>query len=254
MNKNQLAFEKLIGTGVEFGALHNPVEINKDKATVLYADKLIKAEAIAAFPELEDVAQQIVETDLTVDLDKNTLGFIHEKELDFVIANHVIEHLVNPIRFLKNINDNLKVGGGLFLTVPNKDHTHDKNRALTRYRTLVAKFYLRTKNLSNERITDYLKYKLPVANIHPKTREYFLNNGLPLSYYDGNKIPRNPIKKAKLFEYHRSRSIHVHVWNRETFDFFLRRTIDLFNFDLEIESALPAESSAGEMIYFLRKH
>ncbi len=253
MNKNELALKKLKGRGVEFGALHNPVQIDTKKASVVYADKLNKQDAIAAFPEIEDVANDIVETDLIVDLDRDSLAFIREKDVDFVIANHVIEHLVNPISFLKRISDNLKPGGALFLTVPNKDHTHDKNRKLTRYRSLISKYYLRTKRLSNERIRDYLKFKSPVTEIHPRTVEYFENNGLPLSYYDGNKIPLNPIARSKLYDYHRQRSIHVHVWNRETFDFFLRRTIDLFKLKFEIEEALPSDVSPGEMIYLLRK-
>jgi len=254
MTKDELALTHLSGKGVEFGALHNPVKVDPQKATVIYADKLKRAEAIAAFPEIEDVAPHIVETDITVDLDRDSLSFIHEQQLDFVVANHVIEHLVNPIRFLKLLSDNLKTDGLVFLTVPNMRFTHDRNRKLTRYKTLLIKYYLGVKRLSNERIRDYLKYKLPVDDIHPRTVEFFENNNLPLSYYDGNKIPMNPFSRHRLYGYHRSRSIHVHVWDRNSFDFFLRRTIDLLKLDFSIDYYAPAEVSEGEMIYLLRKN
>ncbi len=253
MTKDELAFTRLSGRGVEFGALHNPVKLDPSKTTVIYADKLKRAEAIAAFPEIEDVAEGIVESDIRVDLDRDSLEFIGEQQLDFVVANHVIEHLVNPIRFLKLLSNNLKSGGLVFLTVPNMRFTHDQNRKLTRYRTLVAKYYLGTKHLSNERIRDYLKYKLPVTNIHPRTVEFFEQNNLPLSYYDGNQIPLNPFSRHRLFGYHRSRSIHVHVWDRETFNFFLNRTIDLFKLQFSVDYYAPAEVSEGEMIYLLKR-
>lgn len=252
MNKQEL-INKLVGKGVELGALHNPVEINSEHATVIYADKLKRMDAIKAFPELEDVANKIVETDIIVDLDRDSLSFIKGKHLDFVIANHVIEHLVNPIRFLKVINDNLKEGGLLLLTVPNKDYTLDVNRQLTRFRHLVIEYLLMTKHLSNKHITDYLKNKLPVENVHPRIKEFFEQNGLPLSYYDGNKIPLNPISRNKLYQYHRDRSIHVHVWNRHSFDVFLNKTIKLFKLNLQVENYLPSEISQGEMIYLLKK-
>jgi SAM-dependent methyltransferase len=192
-----------------------------------------------------------VESDLLIDIDSDDLSFIKSKKLDFVIANHVIEHVVNPIRFLKKISDNLDKGGLIFLTVPNMEYTHDINRAFTRYSHLRAEFYLNTKRLSNRHIKDYLKNKLPVENIHPRTKEYFLNNNLPLSYYDGNTLPLNPFTRMRLYSYHRNRSIHVHVWSRASFDFFLRRSIDLFKLNFTIKHSLPTESSPGEMIYLL---
>lgn len=253
MNKNELAMNYLKGNGVELGALHNPMVTNKELSNVVYADKLPREEAIIAFPELESVENDIVETDLIVDLDQDSLTFLAEREFDFVIANHVIEHLVNPIIFLEKLNANMKAGALLFLTVPNKDYTHDVNRKLTRYSHLRIERFLKTKRLSNSHVRDYLKNKLPVENVHPQTVKYFEKHGLPLSYYNGNKIPLNPLKRRKLFGYQRSRSIHVHVWNRETFDFFLRRSIDLYSLKFSIVEYLPAESSPGEMIYLLKK-
>jgi SAM-dependent methyltransferase len=240
------------GNGLEFGALHNPVKINND-SKIIYADRLSRADAIKNFPELESHGNNIVESDVLIDLDKNDLSIIKERNIDFIIANHVIEHVVNPIMFLKNMTRNLSKGGRMLLTVPNKDFTHDKNRELTRFRSLFIKFLLRTSDLSDERIEDYLTNKLPVENVPEGTKKFFEENGLPLSYYENNAIPKNENLREKLFEYHRSRSIHVHVWNRESFDFFLRKTIKLLKLNINIEHYLPSEYSHGEMIYILKK-
>ncbi len=249
--KNRLAIQYLTGKGLELGALHNPIKYDPQKATVMYADKLNKLTAIECFPELEELADSIVETDVIFDLDRDDYQIF--REYDFIIANHVIEHVVNPIRFIKETCINLKKDALLLLTVPDKEYTHDKNRKLTRYRHVLMEYYLNVKHLSNRHIKDYLKNKLPVENVHPKTKEHFLKNKLPLSYYNGNKLPLNPLSRIRLYNYHRSRSIHVHVWNRESFDFFIHRTISLLDLQLEIVENPPPEESPGEIIYLLRK-
>lgn len=250
---DEILAAKFAGTGLEFGALHNPIKINNNRNNIIYADRLSRHDAIKNFPELETLSEEIVEPDVLVDLDQSNLSFIKEKKIDFIIANHVIEHLVNPIRFLKNMSLNLPSGGRILLTVPNKDFTHDVNRDLTRFRSLLIKYFLSTKRLSDERITDYLKNKSLVNEVPAGTKTFFEENGLPLSYYENNEIPEDKGLRQKLFDYHRSRSIHVHVWNRESFDFFLRKTIRIFKLKFDIEHYLSSEYSHGEMIYVLKK-
>jgi len=58
-------------------------------------------------------------------------GIPGDARFDFVIANHVIEHLEDPIRFLKRLADVLNVGGHAMLTAPNKKFTFDFRRQLT---------------------------------------------------------------------------------------------------------------------------
>ncbi|MEO0369575.1 MAG: hypothetical protein AAF197_12470, partial [Pseudomonadota bacterium] len=80
----------------------------------------------------------------------------------------------------------------------------------------------------------------------------FEANGLPLSYYEGNQIPWNPILKNRLYEYHRMRSIHVHVWNHDSFNHFLRMSNSHFKLGFDISDRSSAESP-GEAIYVLQK-
>ena len=248
--KEKIVYDELQGTGIEFGALHNPVPFNTTTSKVLYADRLSRNQAISAFPELQDVADQIVESDIIFNLDKDSMAGLKKYKPDFIVANHVIEHLVNPIRFLKETSALLPKDGKMLLTVPDKNYTHDINRKLTRYRHLAVEYLLGTRKLSNRHIRDYLKNKLPVESIHPRTVEYFEKHNLPLSYYSGNKLPLNPFSRHRLYHYHRLRSIHVHVWSHDSFSHFLRLANKNFKLGFEL---LNRSDAPGEAVFVLQK-
>ena len=251
--KSQISIKYLKGTGLELGPLNNPLPMSAENAKVLYADRLPKSEALQLFPELRDIADSLIDADLLIDFDTDPLTVIRDKQLDFVIANHVIEHLVNPIQFLKNVSDNLKLGGRFFLTVPDKDFTFDRKRKLTTSEHLWKEYAAKVSTLSNAHIKEFLINKEAVAEIHPEVEKYFINNGLPLSYYQGNKIPLNPIKRRRLYNFHRQRSIHVHVWNSASFDSFLAEVNEKLQLSFhKIDSHTPGDV-VGEMIYLLEK-
>ncbi len=251
--KEQIAIEHLQGNGLELGALNNPLAVDPQKARVMYADRLAKPDALRLFPELEAIAESIVEPDLLLDLDQSDLREIGQQEFDFVIANHVIEHVVNPIQFLKNISNHLKPGGLFFLTVPDKDHTFDRDRQLTSNEHLWREYQQKVTKLANAHIKDFLLHKEPVTEIHPAIEAYFKEHGLPLSYYQGNTLPINPFKRRRLYEFHRNRSIHVHVWNKAAFDSFLHYSIERAELEFSIVPTHNPDEVVGEMIYLLKR-
>ena len=251
--KENIAFEHLEGRGIEFGALTNPLPVNKDRAEVVYADRLSRSESIVLFPELGDVAKSIVEPDLIIDFnDAVALRSLASENFDFLIANHFIEHLANPIRFLVGCSEILKSGGMLFLTVPDKDRTFDKNRKLTSNHHLWRDFKRGESAISNSHLREFLK-SLPLHTPPDSVIHYFKENNLPLEYYDDMKLPLNPFKRQRLFNWHRERSIHVHVWNRESFDRFLNWIIAKLELGLEIKPTHSPVDVEGEMIYVLNK-
>lgn len=52
-----------------------------------------------------------------------------EQTFDFVLSEHVLEHLPDPIRAIKEWYRVMNEGGHLFLFMPHPDRTFDKNRA-----------------------------------------------------------------------------------------------------------------------------
>ena len=79
------------------------------------------------YPELSQV--DLVNVDI-VD-DGESLATISDGSMDFVVANHFIEHCQDPIRALTNHFRVLKTGGILFLALPDKRFTFDKDRPVT---------------------------------------------------------------------------------------------------------------------------
>ncbi len=79
------------------------------------------------YPELAEA--EIVPPDLIDDGEK--LSLIPEASLDFIIANHFIEHCEDPIATLSCFLRKLRPGGVAYLTVPDKRFTFDRQRAST---------------------------------------------------------------------------------------------------------------------------
>jgi ubiquinone/menaquinone biosynthesis C-methylase UbiE len=50
---------------------------------------------------------------------------------DFVIANHVLEHVEDPLRALKSVSRVLHARGVAYLALPDKRFTFDKDRQIT---------------------------------------------------------------------------------------------------------------------------
>jgi predicted SAM-dependent methyltransferase len=124
--RHELAARYLRGTGIEIGALHNPLEIPAG-AHVRYVDRMRTEELREHYPELN--GQPLVDVDLLDDGEQ--LGTIPDGSVDFVIANHFLEHCQDPLRALSNFARVLRPGGIVYLAVPDKRDTFDAERPVT---------------------------------------------------------------------------------------------------------------------------
>lgn len=131
----RLSFRYVRGSGLEIGALHSPLPVAAG-VRVRYVDRVGRQESIRKFPELE--AGKIVEPDL-ID-DGFVLASIPDASQDFVIANHVLEHAMNPLQVLQNWTRVLKAGGVLFIAVPAADSCFDRGRPITSLEHIIADF------------------------------------------------------------------------------------------------------------------
>jgi len=213
------------GTGIEIGALQNPLDLDglsiKD---IKYVDKVDLDELRRHYPELRDVV--IKEPDV-ID-DAQLLENISNDSLDFIIANHLIEHLENPLLAIKNWSERLKTDGIIFLAVPDKQHTFDKDRALTSNQHLQDDYdasieALKTRNAQH--------YRAWVKNIQGKSGD----------------LARQEVTRLQDINY----SIHYHVWTYKTFRQFLDHLINNHKLPIKIEDY--TKTIGNEFIFILKK-
>jgi SAM-dependent methyltransferase len=124
----------LSGTGIEIGALHNPMPVDRARASVRYVDRLSLDEQRRHYPELG--ARVTIEPDIVAEAHR--LSPLDDASQDFVIANHLLEHLTDPIGALAEWYRVLKPGGVLFLALPDKRLTFDRDRPRTTLAHLIA--------------------------------------------------------------------------------------------------------------------
>src|SRR4051794_26432184 len=122
----------LVGEGVELGALHNPLWTS-ERATVRYVDRMDVPGLRLQYPELNDL--DLVEVDIIDDGEK--LSSLEDGRLDFIIANHMLEHTENPLGTIRNHLRKIRRGGVLYYAVPDKRFTFDTDRPLTTFEHLV---------------------------------------------------------------------------------------------------------------------
>ncbi len=127
--REDLARRYLSGDGIEIGALHLPLRVPK-RARVRYVDVMTREQLVATYSiDVYDNPLWVVETDIVDDGER--LQTVADSTLDFVIANHMLEHTEDPIATLEHFVRVLRPGGILFLTLPDARHTFDALRPRT---------------------------------------------------------------------------------------------------------------------------
>ncbi|HCR28581.1 MAG TPA: hypothetical protein DIV79_01010 [Opitutae bacterium] len=197
MKHRAKGYALLTGTGIEIGALHEPATL-PESCTVRYFDALDTKQAADRFSEIDP--EKLVEVDIVGDIDKRDLrNSIEPNSCDFVIANHVIEHVACPIAMIEDAFRILKSGGIFVISAPDKQFTFDRERSLTPYSHLEAEYAQGVDHVDDEHYLDFLRH---VA------KHVF-------------EEPGRDIKGDIAFA--RSRREHAHVWDSDTFQNFLER-------------------------------
>jgi predicted SAM-dependent methyltransferase len=130
--REDLARRYLAGSGIEIGALAFPLRMPPG-VKVRYVDYLPREDLIQvnrktlAFANLDP--RGIPEIDVVDDAAR--LARFADGSVDFVVANHVIEHMEDPIDALGHMLRVIRLGGILFLAVPDARHTYDAARSRT---------------------------------------------------------------------------------------------------------------------------
>jgi predicted SAM-dependent methyltransferase len=189
IDERKQATRYLRGAGIEIGASHMPIEVDKTCCQVRYVDRLGEVQIDEKFPELKE--SQLVPVDVICDVVAEGLAPFEEGSLDFVIASHLLEHVPNPLGFIKECHRVLRYGGVLYLGVPDKNFTFDRDRDRTPLHHVVQDFKNDVRTIDEEHLIDYL---VKAAK---------------------ETIPDDPGERVKLFDRELGRSFHVHVWTWE---------------------------------------
>jgi predicted SAM-dependent methyltransferase len=199
----------LNGEGIEVGALHRPLRVPAS-ARVRYVDRMPVAELRCHYPELAEYS--LVPVDIIGSAED--LSALVDNSVDFVIANHLLEHLEYPIRGLLEFFRVLRPSGIVYLALPDQRMGIDHRRPLTSVDHLMDEHY-----------------NGAAAN----RRQHYYDWVVLSEQWCGDIEER--VDQLMAMDY----SIHFHVWRPDTFLDLLtvtRRTVDL---DFEVIAFAPPE-------------
>jgi predicted SAM-dependent methyltransferase len=205
--RRRLAARYLSGAGIEIGALHLPLRLHPG-ATARYLDHVNTAELRRRNSE---VGPQIVEVSLVDDGER--LGTVADQSVDFIVANHFIEHCEDPIGTIRNHLRVVRPGGRVFMAVPDPRRSFDRRRPSTSWDHLLRDF---EQGPEGSRTGHYEEWMRLVENVEPAWVEVRARHAEEIG-----------------------RRIHFHVWSRGDFRSLLRASADQLEFPLDVETVRP---------------
>jgi SAM-dependent methyltransferase len=215
--REDVALRFLHGEGVEIGALYFPLRLPSG-ARVRYVDYLDGAGLRATYDDTLWEGRSLVIPDV-VD-DGARLASFANASLDFVVANHMLEHVEDPIAALQHQLRVLRPGGVLYLTLPDARETFDAPRKRTTVEHL----------LRDHREGPQMS-----------RREHYEECARLIEGHNGEIL----MKRVEEMEAECLRP-HFHVWEPVTFAGFLAA--------LDLPCSLELlQASAGEFLVVLRK-
>jgi SAM-dependent methyltransferase len=200
--RERLARE-LLGRGVEFGPGCHPLPLGPFVQSIEYCDAYDRAGFLEKFPEAAPgIAGFPERVAYRINFDREPfVDLIGEGSLDFVVANHVLEHLVNPLSFLVQCHRLLKPGGIAYIALPDKRLTFDRYRRRTPLSDVVGRYRSNATVVDEARIVEFIN----------QTDIERLERGVRLGFGPSASNYQRAIKQ------HRDRSIHVNVWMIDDF-------------------------------------
>jgi SAM-dependent methyltransferase len=215
----------LSGSGIEIGALHNPLSVPPG-VEVRYVDRFPESQLREHYPELD--GENIVPISLIGDA--QDLSCLSEETVDFVIANHLFEHLDNPIQGLREMIRVLRPGGVLYLALPDPRVTFDFERDLTNVQHVLDEYRRGTDPTREAHFTEWVEKVEPhthfgrAADVEARTQKLMNENY----------------------------SIHYHVWRPDTFLDFLTAARAATGIELDLVGFAPCDNDNEFIFVFLK--
>jgi SAM-dependent methyltransferase len=197
----------LAGDGIEIGGLHLPLRV-PPSVRVRYVDRMPVAELRQHYPEL--ASENLVPVDIIDDGEK--LATFESESLDFIIANHFLEHTQDPIGTIERMLQVLRPQGILYMAVPDKRFTFDVARPLTTLDHLIRDH---TEGPEWSRESHFREWVALVSQLHGEAQDKAVQQLMATNY-----------------------SIHFHVWTAGTLLEFLVALPKQFGLAFAIEATV----------------
>ncbi len=212
----QMARKHLSGLGIEIGALDRPLTLPR-QAKAYYVDRLLPEQLRVHYPERSHKRLHV-----SIVGDGEQLAFIRDGALDFLVANHLIEHCEDPIATLETFAKKLRPGGMIFMAVPDMRRTFDRHRDETTWEHLLDDH---TQGSRKSRRQHYREWSAKVRGLTGEAAERLAAD----------------LSDAKY-------SVHFHCWTRKGFTDFVERMSQIAPLSL-----LEMRSWKNENIFILTK-
>lgn len=89
--------------------------------------------------------------------DSVDLSSLKDESYDFVLSSHVLEHIANPIKALKEWDRVIVKGGYLFCVVPDMRYTYDRKRPLTEFNHILQDYLNNTSEDDNTHFEEVIQ-------------------------------------------------------------------------------------------------
>lgn len=200
MRHRQIGYNLLRGKGLEIGAFHRPAQLPAD-CSVIYCDVQSREAALQVFRELSE--DMLVPVEVVTDLDKTGLSAFPTASFDFVVFNHVISHLANPIRAVEEVFRVVKPSGMVVLSTHDKIYSIDKKRPSPAFEHVKEEFLQGVTEIADDHYDAFLRV------VHPRV------------------FNRGEAEVAEAMRTVRARREQVHAWDSGAFSEFLQRSLAL---------------------------
>jgi SAM-dependent methyltransferase len=223
---------------LEVGALDNPT-YSRPHFNVKYLD-------FASTDELAKKAEsnprysrdRLVEVDYVCPTPSYS-QYIHEK-FDLVVANHVVEHVPDSIRWFQEIYKVMNAGGFFFLSVPDRRYTFDIARRTSDFIDILRNYREQVQKPDFYHILRHFYYHKPIKAADVWQNDY--EEKMKQMRFD-NKTAIEVAEKHAKAPYS---DVHCHVFTSDSFREAFEILIDLKYIPLQIEEITQPVKMSNE--------